>query len=160
MNSPSPSGAKDTIVTVILHFHTVASTFEENDSAAFSDRDFFRPLRGSGGVGAGFPTVRHGLRSSARFAGWHIPANGTYPAADAPEGGPYETRRMAGVSPSNFIINHQKYRPPSWIRRREMHVELPHQEFLGIHELVDPLGNWQPRRMSGLGIVTKQNRPV
>ncbi|MDR3676809.1 MAG: hypothetical protein P4N24_15065 [Acidobacteriota bacterium] len=62
MNSPSPSGAKDVIVTAILHFHTMASTFEEDDSAAVSDRDFFRPLRGSGGVGADFPTAYEAVK--------------------------------------------------------------------------------------------------
>jgi hypothetical protein len=70
MIAPSPRGAKEAIGAVISHPHTMASTDEENDSAANTNRDFFRPLRGSVAVGYQFTHgLRHGLRSFARYAG-------------------------------------------------------------------------------------------
>jgi hypothetical protein len=66
-NSPSPRGAEEAIGEVTSALHTMASTDEENDSATNSNRDFFRPLRGSGAVGYPFTHgSRHGLRSFTR----------------------------------------------------------------------------------------------
>ena len=56
-NFPSPRGAKEAIVTVILHSYTMAST-EGDDSPTNSNHDFFR-LRGLKYFGSGIHS--HGL---------------------------------------------------------------------------------------------------